>query len=438
MKKGCTLGFALLLLSLLLAGCATEIEEGQQEVQDTTLETSYFEPLSALDIPDEATLVAFGEATHGNHEFKSLATEVFKKLVLEKGFRAFVLEAHFGNCAAINEYILHGTGTAKDAVSGNGFWVHSFQEVVDLVEWMREYNLTADEGDKLSFYGCDIQETDVGSKLFLEYLQTVDPKKAKEYQNAYSRILNISVYDFNAYTANQIMLRDLLDHIEQTISEMEQNKEIYILASSQSDYDFALRNAVCVRNTFENALLPKNMADLDSIRESFNHRDQCMFDNVRWIVEREESLGRGKVFLFAHNGHIRKSEYKTMYVMGQHLSAEYGDRYVAIGTNYYQNTFLAMQPGKGLSEGSLINDSGEFMQSFVHSTADIDVIDIKKNMESDEWMEKVLQSEQEMGVVGAVYDPSQPADYYTGQFVPASAYDMMILVRNATPATLFK
>lgn len=432
MKKGCRLSVLVLILSLLLVGCVTELE--QTQYAEPTPETSFFEPLSALSVPDEAVIVAFGEATHGSHEFKALAAEIFKTLVLEKGYRAFAIEAPFGKCVAINDYVLYGKGTARQAVAGNGFWVHNFQEVVDLVEWMREYNLTAEDGDKLRFYGLDIQETNVSGGLYLEFIQKVDAEKAKQYENAFGRVRNIDVY-----SVSEELLNIMLQNVETVITETEQNKEDYIKASSETDYEYALRNAVCVRNTIENALLNNyhSTSSTDNRRVASNYRDKCMSENVQWIVAQEESLGLSKVFVFAHNWHVQKSEFTLNYVMGRHLSDEYGDRYYVIGTNYYKSTFIAFVSGEGLKECTLVHDWSDLIKMFIDSNIEIGILDIRKILKAGTDADKLLGKLHRIGSIGSLYDPSYPATAYYEQIIPA-AYDAMIFVRNATPATFYK
>ena len=49
-----------------------------------------------LSIPEQAKIVALGEATHGNKEFQQLKLDVFKIMVEDYGVRAFALEGDYG------------------------------------------------------------------------------------------------------------------------------------------------------------------------------------------------------------------------------------------------------------------------------------------------------------------------------------------------------
>lgn len=64
-----------------------------------------------ISIPEQAKIVALGEATHGNKEFQQLKLDIFKIMVEDYGVRAFSLEGDYGGCEAVNRYIHGGEGT---------------------------------------------------------------------------------------------------------------------------------------------------------------------------------------------------------------------------------------------------------------------------------------------------------------------------------------
>jgi erythromycin esterase len=68
-------------------------------------------------------------------------------------------------------------------------------------------------------------------------------------------------------------------------------------------------------------------------------RDSLMAENVQWILEREESLGRHSIFISAHNGHIKRvNDYRNGGKgMGHLLADRFGKTYYAIGTDFYRS-----------------------------------------------------------------------------------------------------
>src|SRR5262245_42629095 len=103
----------------------------------------------------DARVVALGEATHGTREFFQLKHRVIEYCVSELGFDVVMFEADYGPTLAINDYVLHGTGSAAEAVAGLNMWVWNTEEVVALVEWIRAWNVGHPR--KVKFYGFDMQ-----------------------------------------------------------------------------------------------------------------------------------------------------------------------------------------------------------------------------------------------------------------------------------------
>ena len=109
---------------------------GTGDCADTEEFSKYATSVSELTVPDEAQIVALGEATHGNKEFQQLRLDIFQVLVEKYGVRAFALEGDFGGCEAINRYIHGADGTAAEALSATGFAIYRTEEMESLVEWM--------------------------------------------------------------------------------------------------------------------------------------------------------------------------------------------------------------------------------------------------------------------------------------------------------------
>jgi erythromycin esterase-like protein len=107
-------------------------------------------------ILQETKIVGLGEATHGTKQFFTMKHRLFQFLVSELGFRIFAIEYEFSDSIAINMYVLNGEGKAEEVVKNIKFWTWRTQELLDLVKWMREWNI-ANPSDPVRFYGFDIQ-----------------------------------------------------------------------------------------------------------------------------------------------------------------------------------------------------------------------------------------------------------------------------------------
>ena len=130
---------------------------------------SYMKTVDDIRISDNVNVVAIGEAAHGCKEFQELKLSVLKKMVKDYDFRAFALEADYGECATINRYIQDGDGDIESIVKTFSFPIYRTKQMEELISWMREYNSTVSEGEKLRFYGFDMQNPETSYEFLKNY-----------------------------------------------------------------------------------------------------------------------------------------------------------------------------------------------------------------------------------------------------------------------------
>lgn len=62
-------------------------------------------------------------------------------------------------------------------------------------------------------------------------------------------------------------------------------------------------------------------------------RDENMFKNASWL---QETVPNKKLIIWAHNGHVSKSNIYFQKPMGKYLHQKYGDKYFVIATDFNQ------------------------------------------------------------------------------------------------------
>jgi erythromycin esterase len=69
-------------------------------------------------------------------------------------------------------------------------------------------------------------------------------------------------------------------------------------------------------------------------------RDECMAENVAWILERNPGA---RIVLWAHNSHVSRAKPW----MGSHLAERFGAEYLPVAFAAGRGEYFAKQPGEG-------------------------------------------------------------------------------------------
>jgi erythromycin esterase len=86
----------------------------------------------------------------------NLKSELFRYLVENKGCRAICYEFNYERSLEIDDYVINGRGNI-DSLLYDLYWIQSNKEVRRLLAWMREYNSSKEESEKVHFTGIDCQ-----------------------------------------------------------------------------------------------------------------------------------------------------------------------------------------------------------------------------------------------------------------------------------------
>jgi erythromycin esterase len=272
-----------------------------------------------------AKLFGFGEATHQGKEFFDLKAKFFKYLVENQVVKVFIMEDSYTSEAGINEWISGGKGNVETIVNNFtiGFWY--CKEVVDLLEWMRNYNLNKAKDEQIRYYGMDIQ---VVHNINLEI---------RFFVNKY----NIPI--------NEELLSVLDDCVEKKVNYSEKTNWADIQSPKLNKIESILVDS---RENFKS----ENIEELNSIIRALQYlskytyyvqnnysqvRDFKMFENVKWILENKSK--NGKAFIWAHNEHINNKQagnysIRKIYNLGRYLKEYYKNDYYSVGFDFGKGT----------------------------------------------------------------------------------------------------
>ena len=298
------------------------INENAIKIEDANPDTNL--TIFSNNIPQkfaDAKIFGFGETTHQGKEFFDIKAKFFKYLVENRGIKVFIIEDSYTSEAGINEWISGGKGNAE-TIANNfsiGFWY--CKEVVNLLEWMRNYNLNKTKDEQIRFYGMDIQDV----KKINQEIQNL----VKKYNIPISEELLLVV---DNCVEKEVKYAGKTDWADIQIPKL--NKIESIL--------FDLRKGIKNENIdeFNSAIRALNYLSKYTYYVQNHHsqdRDLLMFENAKWIVENKSK--NGKAFIWAHNEHINNKKagnysVRNIYNLGRHLKEYYKNDYYSVGFDF--------------------------------------------------------------------------------------------------------
>jgi erythromycin esterase len=371
-----------------------------------------------------ARIVSLGEATHGTREFFQLKHRLFEYCVSELGFTIFAIEANFPECLRVNDYVLHGTGNPAQALAGMRFWIWDTQEVLDLIEWIRTWNITHDR--KLKFYGFDMTYPTEAALGVIDYLKRVAPDLAATSEVPLWPLSS----DFSASQFHLLVRRTrerTLSGVENILEAFARERSTWSDKTSEYQWQVARLHAIVLN---QGARLR-----LDASANQTISRDVAMAENVASLLEIEGTEARA--ILWAHNGHAaRETPYFTdektpIPNMGSRLHEIFGQQQLVVGFAFNQGLFQARNTSGEVvihrvspaSKGSLDNILAStgmplFLLELATMPADASVSDWFATSPTSRW-------------IGAVHNPKSAEAYQYGGD-PRRRYDVLAFVESTT------
>lgn len=368
--------------------------------------SKYAQDIENINIPENVKIIALGEATHGNVEFQELKLDVFKLMVEKYGVKAFAIEGDYGGCEKVNQYIQGGNGSSEEIAKAIDFQIYKTKEIAELISYMRKYNENVTDNEKLRFYGFDMQRYIYN----FEYLNNTCKKLGIE-----TKEIEKLMYDneWNNKYDNKKRI-EIITQIKKELQKKENSEQAIHLA------DILLQH-------FELKTAETN--DISSLR------DKYMAENVKWILKQEEQLGYNRIFITGHNMHVAK--YGSMDSMGKILFREMENNYYVIGTDFYKTKV-------NLPKRSSNNRTIQTFYSHDPLAKTAKLAGLSRcwldfsNIPQNTQLFNIITSYIYMGSLGENYSLIMrmlPPSYRMFQ-PPATLYDSMIIVTNATPTKI--
>lgn len=323
------------------------VREGAQRLLGTD---SDYDAL--MEMAAEARFVLLGEASHGTHEFYYERARITRRLIAELGFNAVAVEADWPDAWRVNRFV-RGRGSDEFAAEAlGGFrrfptWMWRNQDVVNFVDWLRDWNQTDTPPDKqVGFYGLDLYSLHSSIEAVLEYLDKNYPDMAAQARERYSCF---DRYDFDSQVYGMMTGLRASKSCEEEVIEQLLELQRHNIAADHPEGEgadeafFAEQNARLVKNAeqYYRAMYLSSVS-------SWNLRDQHMMATLEALVQHLQRHGRNaRVVLWAHNSHLGDARATEMgrrhgeLNLGQLVRQAYGDKVLSVGFTTHTGTVTA-------------------------------------------------------------------------------------------------
>lgn len=325
----------------------TKINEILQPIQQYSQPFKNIEDLRHLiKKASKAKYALLGEATHGTAEFYTIRAEISKKLISEYGFSFIAVEGDWPSCYEVNRYIKGRSNytDAREVLSQFQrwpTWMWANEEIIPLIEWLKEHNQSKQEEEKVGFYGIDVYSLWESMEAIIAYLQKINSPDLEKAMQAITCFQPYNKrpeqYGMSAAFLGESCREEVLELLHSIMSKrkqyLEENRENYL-------------------NLQMNGLVSKNAESyyktmLTDDTESWNIRDHHMVEALEIIRHFYGEEAKGIVW--EHNTHIGDAratsmEQEGIVNVGQITREKFGSQNVyAIGFGTYKGTVIAAE-----------------------------------------------------------------------------------------------
>lgn len=395
-------------------------------LRSVTAGNGFADLIPLKEILRDVRVVGLGEATHGTREFFQLKHRLLEFLVREMGFTVLAMEASYSAAMNINDYVLHRRNDRAAALAGlRAIWISDTEEIVQMIDWMREYNRNVPEERKVKFLGFDPQMNAIAMEIVTAYLRRVAPDRVPNAEGIFQRIL-LEDAKANNFQPTEVPTAQLLE-LYRLISYFVLNKADFISRTSAEEFERAMQHLRLLAQFAE--------FNSPSSVDGGGTRDRYMAENFQSIVNAERPGTR--FIVWAHNAHVSKRDTGNFPPMGSYLSRTFGDSYYAFGFAFNQGSFQAQVAGEAsvrVQEFTMRPAPEKTVDSYLaRARASNFIIDFRR-LSNDERLSQWLQATRRMHWVGAIFSDRWTEAQWTQPFVLNRDFDGLIFIERTSRA----
>jgi len=362
-------------------------------------------------------IIGLGEAAHGVHDFFVFKQRLLEFLVKEMGVKVVLTETDFAGTQTMNDYVVYGKGDAHKGLTdmANGVW--TTQEFIDMAEWVKKYNDTKPEKDKVRFYGFDNTRGNSTARLLQTYL-TASSQITPTLQQG----LDAMSKGARSTNEDRAAIKNLVEQLKT------------VQFNQPGDEGKFYKHLVRIVEQYADYIAPAATTDPN---EKNNLRDKNMAENIEWLYHFNSD---NRIAVSSHSEHLSKKINNTGITRaGIYLNEKFKDDYYLFG--------LCFNSGKIKSQPNAANPTGIYdvpevvpantEALFSQCNTPNFILDFK-TASANPLIKDYLNQTVTSYFIGSNYAAKAGTDQQYIQHKWSEGYDAIVFIKNVGAATAVK
>ncbi|MEH7110542.1 erythromycin esterase family protein [Bacillus sp. JJ1764] len=358
--------------------------------------------------------VLLGESSHGTSEFYKIRAQLSKRLIEDLGYSFIAVEGDWPACQKVNRYIKGYDQVHKNAREVLSTfhrwptWMWANEEMIELIEWIKELNLKRPKNNQVGFYGIDVYSLWESMDEIIRYLEKTNYPDIEKAKRAFACFEPFNREPQMYGVSAAFYSEGCHDEVIQLLTEIVTNKEKYTsLEESQLNLEVNALITANAENYYRTMVVNDN--------ESWNIRDRHMVEVLNKISSFYGNESKG--IIWEHNTHVGDARATDMtdagmVNVGQIVREQLGTENVFIvGFGTHRGTVIAADAWGDDFKRIVVPSAQEgSWEDLLHKAGQYDKM-IIFNENNSEFNKRMGHR-----AIGVVYDPSYE---HFGNYVPS-------------------
>lgn len=378
---------------------------GRATMINAPVNTQLYKSLSVDKLVGNAKYIALGESTHGSSEQFIAKGEIIKSMILSGKINVIAFEEHMAEADLMDDCLQGKKNDIKNVLKQMSCFPWYNTEVLDLLQWIADYNKNQPAEKRVHFAGFDMQKFDLAIDRLINYASETNNKKLLHTLRSIDRHLDLAGIFMNK--------NDLITNRRIARGLRRAGERVFNATKSIVDSEWVSRYG---RMVYQSSIF----WSFDNFIDAMTARDSFMAENLMTF---RRLYGNNGIAIWAHNAHVANEAG----FMGSYLRQKFKDSLCIVGFDTDTGSFSTSNHCQNFREVALPPGNPQCYEYYFRQLpADNFILDLRHFSLSDstQWLKpyrffRDQVADNEYGF--EVYDIS-------------NAFDLILFLRRTSPS----